>query len=100
MAGQDETPNRSSSSSSSNPSSNDKKSYKQAASDFYNRQYDSWVPWVEDQYLKWFTKDNKASYGTKRNYPLPLPLPFPARFPFSPCLLFPSLYDPNHIVAK
>ncbi|KAJ4304573.1 hypothetical protein N0V90_000099 [Kalmusia sp. IMI 367209] len=43
------------------------KTYKQQASEFYNRQYDSWVPWMEDQYLKWFTKDNKASYATKQN---------------------------------
>jgi hypothetical protein len=42
------------------------KSYKQAASEFYNRQYDNWVPWAEEQYLKYFTKDNKASYATKR----------------------------------
>ncbi|KAF2009175.1 hypothetical protein BU24DRAFT_83576 [Aaosphaeria arxii CBS 175.79] len=42
------------------------KTYKQQASDFYSRQYDSWVPWMEDQYLKWFTKDNKASYATKQ----------------------------------
>ncbi|KAL1620640.1 hypothetical protein SLS54_005996 [Diplodia seriata] len=31
----------------------------------YNQQYDRWVPWLEDQYLKYFTKDNKASYATK-----------------------------------
>ncbi|CCF40527.1 hypothetical protein CH063_11069 [Colletotrichum higginsianum] len=31
----------------------------------YNQQYEKWVPWLEDQYLKWFTKDNKASYATK-----------------------------------
>lgn len=43
-----------------------KKTYKQQASEFYNRQYENWVPWIEDQYLKWFTKDNKASYATKR----------------------------------
>ncbi|KAH7135688.1 hypothetical protein B0J11DRAFT_166829 [Dendryphion nanum] len=40
--------------------------YKQQASAFYNRQYESWMPWVEDQYLKWFTKDNKTSYATKQ----------------------------------
>ncbi|KAF4307613.1 hypothetical protein SLS57_000543 [Botryosphaeria dothidea] len=33
----------------------------------YNQQYERWVPWVEDQYLKYFTKDNKASYATKDN---------------------------------
>lgn len=35
---------------------------------FYNTQYDKWVPWLEDQYLYYFTKDNKASYATKRTY--------------------------------
>ncbi|EOD49183.1 hypothetical protein GTA08_BOTSDO03590 [Neofusicoccum parvum] len=33
----------------------------------YNTQYERWMPWVEDQYLKYFTKDNKASYATKDN---------------------------------
>ncbi|KAF2249538.1 hypothetical protein BU26DRAFT_505538 [Trematosphaeria pertusa] len=42
------------------------KTYKQQASEYYNRQYESWMPWVEDQYLKWFTKDNKTSYATKQ----------------------------------
>jgi len=23
------------------------------------------MPWIEDHFLKWFTKDNKASYATK-----------------------------------
>jgi len=27
--------------------------------------YEAWVPWIEDLYLRWFTKDNKASYTTK-----------------------------------
>ncbi|KAK7729791.1 hypothetical protein SLS53_009159 [Cytospora paraplurivora] len=31
----------------------------------YNEQYERWVPWVEDFYLRWFTRDNKASYATK-----------------------------------
>jgi len=31
----------------------------------YNKQYENWMPWVEDQYLRWFGKDNKASYATK-----------------------------------
>jgi hypothetical protein len=38
---------------------------------YYNHQYENWVPWMEDQYLKWFTKDNKTSYATKRMSPLP-----------------------------
>jgi hypothetical protein len=40
--------------------------YRQQAGNFYNRQYENWMPWVEDQYLKWFTKDNKTSYAAKR----------------------------------
>ncbi len=31
----------------------------------YNEQYEKWVPWLEDMYLHYFTKDNKASYTTK-----------------------------------
>ncbi|KAH6886342.1 hypothetical protein B0T10DRAFT_530550 [Thelonectria olida] len=31
----------------------------------YNDQYEKWVPWMEDLYLRWFTNDNKASYTTK-----------------------------------
>jgi hypothetical protein len=32
----------------------------------YNEQYEKWVPWMEDIYLRWFTKDNKTSYAAKR----------------------------------
>lgn len=31
----------------------------------YAHQKENWMPWIEDMYLKWFTKDNKASYATK-----------------------------------
>ncbi len=31
----------------------------------YNKQYENWVPWLEDQYLRLWGKDNKASYATK-----------------------------------
>ena len=31
----------------------------------YDEQYEKWVPWIEDLYLRWFTKDNKASYATR-----------------------------------
>lgn len=31
----------------------------------YNEQYEVWWPWIEDNFLKYFTKDNKASYATK-----------------------------------
>lgn len=41
----------------------------------YNKQYDAWVPWLEDLYLRYFTKDNKASYSTKREVKSS-PLPF------------------------
>lgn len=33
--------------------------------DQYNKQYEKWVPWLEDIYLRYFTKDNKASYTAK-----------------------------------
>lgn len=49
-----------------NQQNTESKTYKQQAGEFYNRQYDNWVPWLEDKYLQWFTKDNKASYSTKR----------------------------------
>ncbi|KAI1191051.1 hypothetical protein F5B17DRAFT_384308 [Nemania serpens] len=28
----------------------------------YNEQYEAWMPWVEDVFLKYFTKDNRTSY--------------------------------------
>lgn len=31
----------------------------------YNDQYERWMPWIEDLYLRYFTRDNKASYATK-----------------------------------
>ena len=31
----------------------------------YNEQYEKWVPWLEDLYLRYFTKDNKTSYATR-----------------------------------
>lgn len=40
-------------------------SYSEWARDSYNTQYERWVPWLEDRYLAWFGKDNKASYATK-----------------------------------
>lgn len=35
----------------------------------YNDQYEKWMPWIEDFYLRWFTKDNKTSYVAKRRFP-------------------------------
>jgi hypothetical protein len=37
--------------------------------DGYNNQYENWMPWIEDQYLKWFTNDNKTSYAAKGMFP-------------------------------
>ena len=31
----------------------------------YHNQATNWMPWIEDQYLRWFTSDNKASYAAK-----------------------------------
>lgn len=31
----------------------------------YYQRKENWMPWIEDQYLRWFTSDNKASYATK-----------------------------------
>jgi hypothetical protein len=38
------------------------------AKNTYNDQYEKWMPWIEDMYLKWFTKDNKTSYATKGSF--------------------------------
>jgi hypothetical protein len=45
-------------------------SYKEMAGQYYNQKYETWMPWIEDKYLSWFTNDNKASYATKRTLPL------------------------------
>ncbi|KAI9640758.1 hypothetical protein NHQ30_011067 [Ciborinia camelliae] len=43
-----------------------KQTYTDWVKEAYNEQYEKWMPWIEDQYLKWFGKgDNKASYATK-----------------------------------
>ncbi|CAD6443708.1 5c23351b-bdaf-48e8-9d4d-4cddd20fdec1 [Sclerotinia trifoliorum] len=43
-----------------------KQTYTEWVKEAYNDQYEKWMPWIEDQYLKWFGKgDNKASYVTK-----------------------------------
>jgi len=47
-----------------------KQTYTEWLKENYNYQYERWMPWIEDQYLKWFGKgDNKASYATKRMFP-------------------------------
>jgi len=45
-----------------------KQTYTEWAKEAYHDQYEKWVPWLEDQYLKWFSKDNKASYATKGTF--------------------------------
>lgn len=41
------------------------KTYVEWIKEGYQNQKENWMPWIEDMYLKWFTKDNKASYATK-----------------------------------
>eukprot|EP00249_Psilotum_nudum_P034531 c53687_g1_i1 orf=112-402(+) len=38
----------------------------ETAKNYYNQQYESWVPWLEDKYLAWFGK-NKTSYVAEDN---------------------------------
>ncbi|KAI1438259.1 hypothetical protein GGR50DRAFT_485225 [Xylaria sp. CBS 124048] len=35
------------------------------AKEKYNEQYEAWMPWIEDTFLKYFTKDNRTSYATR-----------------------------------
>ena len=43
-----------------------KQTYYEWAASVYANQYEKWMPWIEDQYLRWFGKgDNKASYVAK-----------------------------------
>ena len=60
---------------------NDKPTWSEWAKTQYDAQYENWVPWLEDLYLRYFTKDNKASYATKGQ-------PSPTLH-LSPCFLFP-----------
>ncbi|KAK5692827.1 hypothetical protein LTR17_025237 [Elasticomyces elasticus] len=41
------------------------KSYLEWIKEGYQHQYENWMPWIEDTYLSWFTKDNKTSYAAK-----------------------------------
>ncbi|GAP91423.1 hypothetical protein SAMD00023353_6300700 [Rosellinia necatrix] len=38
------------------------KSTMEWAKEKYNEQYEVWMPWIEDTFLKYFTKDNRTSY--------------------------------------
>jgi hypothetical protein len=56
------------------PQTQQKQTYSEWAKGAYNDQYEKWMPWIEDQYLKWFGKgDNKASYATKGEYSSTVP---------------------------
>lgn len=44
------------------------KSYTEWIKEGYQHQYENWMPWIEDMYLRWFTNDNKASYATKGKF--------------------------------
>lgn len=55
------------SSSSSNQSQNAQSAgYTGKVKEVYNKEYERWVPWLEDQYLYYFGKDNKTSYAARR----------------------------------
>lgn len=41
----------------------------------YNEQYERWMPWIEDFYLRWFTRDNKTSYAAKGQSDVPIIVP-------------------------
>lgn len=53
-------------------SKDQKQNWSEWAKTQYNAQYETWVPWLEDLYLRYFTKDNKASYATKGQFLLSL----------------------------
>lgn len=36
----------------------------EGARNWYNKQYESWMPWIEDNVLSWFG-ENKTSYVAK-----------------------------------
>lgn len=59
----------------------------------YHQQYENWMPWIEDQYLKWFTKDNKTSYTAKRTCARPKTL-----FPSLPCS--PPPFLPSSLLSR
>ncbi|KAI1346614.1 hypothetical protein F5Y01DRAFT_17222 [Xylaria sp. FL0043] len=42
-----------------------KQSTMEWAKEKYNEQYEAWMPWIEDTFLKYFTKDNRTSYAAR-----------------------------------
>jgi len=47
------------------------RSYGERAYEFAKKQYADWAPWIEEQYLKRFSNDNKASYLAKGALSIP-----------------------------
>ena len=52
----------------SNPGKKEQPGYYESSKNWYNNQYESWMPWVEDKVLGWMGT-NKASYATKGAFP-------------------------------
>ncbi len=44
----------------------------EGAKNWYNKQYENWVPWVEDKVLGWWG-ENKTSYVAKGKLPVTKP---------------------------
>ncbi|CAK7239544.1 MAG: hypothetical protein STHCBS139747_000975 [Sporothrix thermara] len=58
-------PSSPSSSASNHDDHQAKKTWSDAVYEKYHDLYESWVPWAEDIYLRYFTRHNKASYATE-----------------------------------
>lgn len=43
--------------------------YYESSKTWYNKQYESWMPWIEDNILGWFG-ENKTSYVAKGESPI------------------------------
>ena len=48
----------------------EKETYVQWTKRKYGEQCEKWMPWIEDKFLRFFTKDNKAFYATKGTFHL------------------------------
>jgi hypothetical protein len=57
--------NANSNNNNNNQDQDQKQTWSGAAYEKYNDMYESWVPWAEDLYLRYFTRHNKASYATE-----------------------------------
>ncbi|KAI2643605.1 hypothetical protein GGS21DRAFT_486127 [Xylaria nigripes] len=62
------TPNTNTNTASTTPESSTDHAVQSAldwAKEKYNEQYEAWMPWLEDTFLKYFTKDNRSSYAAR-----------------------------------